>query len=101
MKQRFYLFRRRGKFYLQDSRTGKQQSLETKDRPTELRLLELKRQTETDTGFMHVAETCLHHHIFLRHREPAHPFKMPPSKIHASPLPPIIVILDTMGGIIN
>jgi hypothetical protein len=43
MKQRFYLYRRGQMFYVQDARTGKQQSLETKDRNTALRLLEIKR----------------------------------------------------------
>ncbi len=60
MKQRFYLFRRRGTFYVQDSRTGKQQSLDTKDRPTALRLLEVKRQSVADTGFnLLLLKTCL------------------------------------------
>jgi len=60
MKQRFYLFRRRGAFYLQDSRTGKQQSLATRDRPTALRLLEIKRQTVADAGFNQLLlRTCL------------------------------------------
>lgn len=45
MKQRFYLYCRGNTFYLQDSRTGKQQSLETKDRNTALHRLELKHQT--------------------------------------------------------
>ena len=44
MKERFYLYRRRQTFYVQDSRTGKQQSLDTKERKTALRLLEIKRQ---------------------------------------------------------
>jgi hypothetical protein len=51
MKQRFYLYRRGKTFYLQDSRTGKQQSLETKDRKAALRLLEIKRQTVADPAF--------------------------------------------------
>jgi integrase len=60
MKQRFYLYRRRDTFYLQDSRTGKQQSLETKDRHTALRLLEIKRQTEADPGYnQFVLKNCL------------------------------------------
>ena len=36
MKQRFYIYRRRDTFHLQDSRIGKQQSLETKDPKTAL-----------------------------------------------------------------
>ena len=51
MKQRFYIYRRGETFYLQDSRTGRQQSLETKDRKAALRLLEIKRQTVADPGF--------------------------------------------------
>ena len=39
MKQRFYIYRRGETFYLQDSRTGKQQSLETKDRKAAVRAL--------------------------------------------------------------
>ncbi len=60
MKQRFYLYRRGETFYLQDSRTGKQQSLETKDRKAALRLLEIKRQTVTEPGFnQFILKSCL------------------------------------------
>ena len=60
MKQRFYLYRRGETFYLQDSRTGKQQSLETRDRNTALRLLEVKRQTEADPAYSQfVLKSCL------------------------------------------
>ena len=60
MKQRFYIYQRRDMFYLQDSRTGKQQSLETKDRKTALRLLEIKRQTVADPGFnQFILKSCL------------------------------------------
>ncbi|HUD49738.1 MAG TPA: tyrosine-type recombinase/integrase [Candidatus Baltobacteraceae bacterium] len=60
MKQRFYLYRRGETFYLQDSRTGKQQSLETKDRKAALRLLEIKRQTVADPGFnQFILKSCL------------------------------------------
>ena len=51
MKQRFYLYRRRGTYYLQDSRTGKQQSLDTQDRHVAQRALEVKRQVADDRGF--------------------------------------------------
>src|ERR1051325_3764606 len=62
MKQRFYLFRRRGTYYLQDSRTGKQQSLETKDRAVAGRLLETKRQLDGEPGFnQFLVKTCLSH----------------------------------------
>ncbi len=60
MKQRFYIYRRRDVYYLQDSRTGKQQSLETKDKNEALRLLEIKRQSTADTGFNQIVlKTCL------------------------------------------
>jgi hypothetical protein len=60
MKQRFYLYRRGNRYYMQDSRTGKQQSLETSDRKTALRILELKRQTATDPAFnQFILKTCL------------------------------------------
>ena len=60
MKQRFYLFRRCGTYYIQDDRTKKQQSLDTKDRSTAVRLLEIKRQTEMHDGFNQlILKTCL------------------------------------------
>lgn len=60
MRQRFYLFRRRGTYYLQDSRSGKQQSLDTKDRSVAHRILELKRQTAADPGYnQFILRTCL------------------------------------------
>jgi hypothetical protein len=60
MKQRFYLFRRCGTYYLQDARTKKQQSLDTKDRSTAMRLLEIGRQTDTHDGFNQlILKTCL------------------------------------------
>ncbi|NOS70444.1 MAG: hypothetical protein HOP33_10990, partial [Verrucomicrobia bacterium] len=60
MKQRFYLYQRRGTYYLQDSRTGRQQSLETRDRSTAHRLLELKRQTAADPSYnQFILKTCL------------------------------------------
>jgi hypothetical protein len=60
MKQRFYLYRRGETFYLPDSRTGKQHSLETKDRDTALRLPEIKRQTEADPGYgQFILKSCL------------------------------------------
>jgi hypothetical protein len=60
MKQRFYIYRRGETYYLQDSRTGKQQSLETKDRNAALRLLEIKRQTVAEPGFnQFILKTCL------------------------------------------
>jgi hypothetical protein len=60
MKQRFYVYRRRNTYSLQDAKTGKQSSLETTDRKTALRLLEIKRQTVADPGFNHfLIKTCL------------------------------------------
>ncbi len=60
MKQRFYLYRRGEAYYLQDSRTGKQQSLETKDRKAASRLLEIKRQTVAEPGFnQFILKSCL------------------------------------------
>jgi hypothetical protein len=60
MKQRFYIYRRRDVYYLQDSRTGKQQSLETKDKNEALRLLEIKRQSTADISFNQIIlKTCL------------------------------------------
>ena len=60
MKQRFYLYRRGDIFYLQDARTGKQHSLETKNRDTALRLLEIKRQIEADPGYgQFILKSCL------------------------------------------
>ena len=51
MKQRFWLFKRGKTFYVQDSETGEQKSLGTRDRDEANRLLELKRQSAADPGF--------------------------------------------------
>ena len=60
MKERFYLYRRRQTFYVQDSQTGKQQSLETKDRNVARRLLEIKRQAADSPSFNKIIlKTCL------------------------------------------
>ena len=60
MKQQFYIYRRRGVYYLQDARTGKQQSLETKDKNEALRLREIKCQSATDNSFNQIMlKTCL------------------------------------------
>ena len=45
MKQRFWLFKRRNNFYLQDSETGKRESLETSDRKQAERLRIAKNET--------------------------------------------------------
>ena len=44
MKQRYYLFKRKGVFYLQDSATGKQESLKTRDRNEAHRLLHARNE---------------------------------------------------------
>jgi hypothetical protein len=45
---------------VQDARTGKQQSLDTKDRNVSHRILELKRQTAADPGYNQFnLRTCL------------------------------------------
>lgn len=60
MKQRFYLYRRGNRYYLQNARTGRQQSLETTDRKTASRLLEIKRQTAADPAYQQfVLKNCL------------------------------------------
>lgn len=60
MKQQFFIYRRGETYYLQESRTGKQQSLETKDRNTTLRLLEIKRQSAADPAYSQfILESCL------------------------------------------
>lgn len=47
-------------YYLQDARTGKQQSLETKNRHEAQRLLEIKRQASADSAFNQIIlKTCL------------------------------------------
>ena len=43
MEQRFYLYQRGDRYYMQDSQTDKQQALGTTDQNTALRMLELKR----------------------------------------------------------
>jgi integrase len=51
VKQRFWLFKRGKTFYVQDSVTGEQKSLGTKDRGEATRLLEIKRQSQADPAF--------------------------------------------------
>ena len=51
MKQRFYLYKRGDRYYMQDARTGKQQALGTTDKGTALRLLEVKRQSVADPAY--------------------------------------------------
>ena len=46
MNQRFILFRRAGVFYCEDTTTGRQTSLRTKDREHALRVLRAKNEAE-------------------------------------------------------
>ena len=59
MKNRFWLFKRNGVFYLQDSRTGKQESLGTREREAAERL----RATKNEALNAHriLAEVALEH----------------------------------------
>jgi hypothetical protein len=45
MKERFYLFKRNGTYYVQDGVSGKQQSLKTKDRQEAQQILHAKRES--------------------------------------------------------
>lgn len=54
------MFKRGGTFYFQDSQTGEQKSLGTKNRAEAVRLLEIKRQTSENPGFnQFIFRTCL------------------------------------------
>jgi integrase len=60
MKQRLRLFKRGKVFYYQDTETGQQLSLETRQRGEAVRLLEMKRQSLADPGFRRLlVKTCL------------------------------------------
>ena len=60
MKERYWLFKRGKTFYAQDSATGEQKSLGTKDRAEADRLLELKRQSAGNPAFRHLMlKACL------------------------------------------
>ncbi len=60
MKQRFWLFKRGSTFYCQDSDTGEQKSLSTKDRVEALRLIDMKRQSAETPGFSRfLLKACL------------------------------------------
>src|SRR5213592_2079626 len=50
MKARFRMFRRGRMFWCQDNATGKQESLETKDREAALRVLHAKNEAERQTA---------------------------------------------------
>jgi hypothetical protein len=54
MRQRFYLYKRRDTYYLEDSQTKKQQSLETRDWKVARRLLEIKRQAAGDPSLKQI-----------------------------------------------
>jgi hypothetical protein len=60
VKQRFWLFKRENTFYFQDSPTGEQKSLGTKDRAEANRLLGLKLKPSPTPGFRHkLLKLCL------------------------------------------
>jgi integrase len=60
MKQRFWLFKRGEIFYFQDSATGEQKSLGTKDSREAKRLIELKIQSSENPAFrLLLLKTCL------------------------------------------
>jgi hypothetical protein len=50
MKQRHYLFKRAGTFYLLDGATGKQQSLKTRDKTEAERLLHARNEASVNPG---------------------------------------------------
>jgi integrase len=50
MRQRFYLFKRVGMYYLQDGVSGKQQSLQTRDRSEAERLLNARNEATANPG---------------------------------------------------
>jgi hypothetical protein len=60
MKERFWLFKRGNLFYFQDSGTGRQLSLGTKDRNEAERLLEIKRHASDNPSFNQlILRNCL------------------------------------------
>jgi integrase len=60
MKQRFRLFQRGTVFYGEDTETGKQFTLNTRDRKEALRILEIKRHSVVNPGFAHaLLKTCV------------------------------------------
>lgn len=60
MKQRFWLFKRGSTFYFQDSDTGEQKSLSTKNKSEALRLIEVKRESAANPAFgQALLQACL------------------------------------------
>lgn len=66
MKNRFILFQRSGVYYAEDTTTGKQSSLRTKDKADALRLLHVKNEaTHQPAMNMQIAQ------VYLQHGDPA------------------------------
>jgi integrase len=66
MKQRFILFQRSGIFYCEDTTTGKQTSLRTRDRADAQRLLHVKNEAVHQSGMnLQIAQ------VYLQHGDPA------------------------------
>jgi integrase len=64
MKKRFRLYRRnpRGQYYIHDATTGKQESLQTTDRPTAIRLLHAKNEAVLQPAInLQIAQVYLQH----------------------------------------
>ena len=66
MKQQFNLFQRAGIFYCEDTRTGKQTSLRTRDRADAERLLHIKNEAAHQPAMnLQIAQ------VYLQHGDPA------------------------------
>jgi hypothetical protein len=64
MKQRFILFRRNGVFYCEDTTTGKQTSLRTKDEAEANTLLHTRNEAVRSSSMnLHIAQ------VYLQHRD--------------------------------
>jgi hypothetical protein len=65
MKQRFILFRRAGVFYYEETATGKQTSLRTKDESEAITLLNTKNEATRQPAMnLQIAQ------VYLRHADP-------------------------------
>jgi hypothetical protein len=66
VKNRFILFQRSGVFYTEDTTTGKQASLRTKDKTDALRLLNIKNEATRQPAMnLQIAQ------VYLQHGDPA------------------------------
>ena len=66
MKQPFILFQRAGVFYCEDTATGKQTSLRTRDKADALRLLHVKKEAAHQPSMnLQIAQ------VYLQHGDPA------------------------------